>query len=94
MSDDPISPHLTEPNPDLARRRAMTVPGMAHWGGTGPERTFCGGCVFHGFEYLTASGKARKSESSCEKYKKLTGTIGDSLDKKQPSCRHYEARQK
>jgi hypothetical protein len=37
-------PHLTAPDPKFATLEAATVPGMAHWGGTGPTGRTCREC--------------------------------------------------
>jgi len=80
--------HLTEPDPVLAKNRRLTVSGMAHWGGTGPKGTTCGGCGWWGFN------REQKPDGwmshRCGKYEALTGKRGTArIELHQPSCRHF-----
>jgi hypothetical protein len=44
-----INPKLTKPQGEAqAAVQAATIPGMAHWAGTGPEGADCGSCMFWG----------------------------------------------
>ena len=84
-----------------APSKTTAMPGMAHFAGTGPEGTFCGGCVFRGYnrqsagaywdaerkEYLTSTYWVAK----CEKHFKLTGKHGKDVRTDYPSCKYFEA---
>jgi hypothetical protein len=74
---------------ELERLQAATHRGMAHWAGTGPTGTICGGCEF--FKFTRGSlvdGRchkilrgAKKSRSDADVYPASTA-----------SCRHFEER--
>jgi hypothetical protein len=82
--------------------RVMTVvPGMAHFAGTGPERTYCFGCkfwgdlpVYKGGKYVanTTAAPRRFELGACRKAADLfggkvqRGGIGGN-----PSCKFFEA---
>ena len=80
-----ISRYLTEPNHDLARMRHDTIPGMAHWAGSGPKGQICGNCI-----HLTLLG-GRKILHRCSKYTQLMGRQGPKdIPDDTPACRHFE----
>jgi hypothetical protein len=54
-------------NPGLAALVRVTVPGMAHWAGSGPEGETCGGCA-----EWTRLGNKRL----CAKYRYMMGEWG------------------
>jgi hypothetical protein len=63
------SPYLTDAdNPELAARVRATVPGMAHFAGTGPEGKTCRECI-----EWTLVGRKRL----CAKYRSLMDKWGD-----------------
>lgn len=67
---------------------AQTTVGMAHFSGTGPVGTFCGGCT-----YWQSNG-ARVPKQICQKFKSMTGDSKRPVGAMQHSCRHFEARPK
>lgn len=81
--------HLTEPNPDLADKRARTPPGMAFWAGTGPANTTCRGCQhWRSGGYLIGTGMLM--DSPCGKYESMmNGETGPRLPHFTPSCKYF-----
>ena len=78
------APYLTDGyHDDLTRQINATVPGMAHFAGTGPANTQCLTCKFW--------SKFRKR--ACGKFFDLTGKHGPQINGNPQSCRHYEPRQ-
>ena len=77
---------LTQPDPEFSQRLCQTVPGMAHFAGTGPVGETCGKC-----RYLIESTR-RKRSHRCAKYTELMRCIGDDVPKQTPACRYYSAR--
>lgn len=72
-------------NPNLTAREQKhnyTVPGMAHWAGTGPPGTTCATCRFH-FGW-------------CKKFRSMMTPTGQRREKlirvpdNIPSCKYYE----
>jgi len=74
--------HLT----DIKEKHVDTVPGMAHFAGTGPAGTRCGGCTSYVYD------EKSKRHKTCGKYNQLTGKMGKSFDSMTPSCRYFDAR--
>lgn len=64
---------------------SSTVVGMAHFAGTGPVGTNCGGCAF----WAIPDGKKKPI---CEKYAQLTGSAGKTIPSTCASCRYYSPR--
>ena len=84
------SPYLTRPTEALEKMADKTVPGMAHWAGSGPPGTTCGKCKFYG---TVADHLERMKLKRCKKYLQLTGKVGsDVIPGRTPSCRHFEAK--
>lgn len=81
--------HLTEPDPELARLREKTPPGMAHWAGTGPEGKTCGGCNHWGYWYETRAGISKRKTSCCEVYYRHLHIHGGSLPATTPACKYF-----
>src|SRR5262245_43800608 len=80
------SPHLTNPDPELARQIAASVPGMAHWAGTGPRGKHCGEC-----KYLTFIAVGTGKSARCGNYKMMMGAYDrGKLPIQTPACRHFE----
>ena len=81
------TPGLTKPNPELSRLVAATVPGMAHWSGTGPQGATCGMCSF----WRTIGDGGKRKLKRCGKYVTLTLKIGpEPIPAKTLACRHFE----
>jgi hypothetical protein len=65
----------------------QSVPGMAHFAGTGPADSYCATCI-----YWQVQGK--RTSPSCEKFRSLTnGKNTPLIPAGTPACRHYEAQQ-
>jgi hypothetical protein len=80
---------LTQPDPDFAQRLRSTVPGMAHFAGTGPVGATCGEC-----SYLAEFSGRGKHLHRCGKFTELMqGKPGDNVPKRSPACRYFLARQ-
>ena len=61
-------------------KQIQTMPGMAHFSGTGPDGKTCGQCMF-----LETLGR----KSRCLKYKQMTGKQGAAIHPDCLSCRHF-----
>lgn len=82
MCDD----KLTKAPAELQKQIDMTIPGMAHFAGTGPPGTICGQCV-HWNEFWTEPLNGKR----CRKYTQLTNRRGTkAIERHTPSCRHFE----
>lgn len=88
------TPHLTEPDADLAEKRRRTKPGMAFWAGTGPAGKTCRGCKnWHSDGYLVASLLLK--DSICDKFKSMmNGEAGPALPHYTISCKYFEPAEK
>ena len=69
----------------------LTVPGMAHFAGTGPVGTSCGGCRFKGYRRLTKNGSTTQSQG-CAKHLEMSKRHGAAIDGLTRSCKYFEAR--
>ena len=69
---------LTSPNPEFDHKVKKTMPGMAHFAGTGPEGTTCGQCLFR---------VGRRKVWRCEKFQRNGPPIKANLE----SCKYFEA---
>ena len=78
---------LTQPDPAFAQQLQRTVPGMAHFAGTGPVDATCGKC-----RYLVEDTRRGKLSDRCQKFTELMHCIGDSVPKHTPACRYFLAR--
>jgi len=72
------SPYLTDENPVFEE----TDPGMAHFSGTGPDNTYCFGCMFFNRESLESGW--------CDKYAQLTNVHKQIFYAGNMSCRYFE----
>jgi hypothetical protein len=90
--------HLTNPNPDLEQLRRRTVPGMAHFAGTGPKGKTCRecsewtGCGKEAGYYAPkgAHGGLIKPRS-CDKYRELMrGDIGEPIPPDTMACKYFD----
>lgn len=79
---------LTVTDETLERAESATVPGMAHWAG-GANGGKCGDCRFFGYSYSKRDGDPARKNSSCEKFFKITGQHGGSIEKRQPGCKYF-----
>jgi hypothetical protein len=66
---------------DTPRTHAATVPGMAHFAGTGPAGKHCKDCVLWG------------RGGACQKFKEMMGHKGPSISGWQLSCRHFQQKE-
>ena len=64
---------------------SRTVVGMAHFAGTGPDNTTCGGCAF----WQTDNPKRKPI---CKKYRMMTGDDRKPVPHGTSSCRYFERR--
>lgn len=81
--------YLTQPDQDLAAKVRATIPGMAHWAGTGPRYKTCGEC-----EHWVSIKVGVGTSTRCEKYTlMMRGAQGT---KKIPinttACKYFEER--
>ena len=84
------TPGLTRPNEALERLAAATVPGMAHWSGTGPEGATCGKCTFYG---TVLNHLERLIPKRCRKYSEMVNKCGpEPIPKITLACRHFHMR--
>ena len=83
--------NLTIVDPVMERAEMQTAPGMAHWAGSGPDGAICGKCAFYGYSYTDSSGRAVTKRSRCEKFWRMTGRHGNSLETRQIGCKYFEA---
>ena len=72
-----------------------TVPGMAHWSGTGPKGTTCRECLHYTYEGRYASNSKKHPAGGlkpgrCKKYQDLKKMKGKPFAHHKPSCRHFE----
>jgi hypothetical protein len=79
---------LTQPDPEFAQKLRRTVPGMAHFAGTGPVGETCGTCG-----YLSEVTHRGRCINRCAKFTELMqGKVGDSVPKHTPACRYFSPR--
>lgn len=85
--------HLTKPhNERINRLMSQTVPGMAHWSGTGPEGTRCLTCRNAKFFGWVGHGEfAALKPIRCLKYAEVMLTkSGPKFPADKASCRFYQ----
>jgi len=83
-----MKPHMTEPNPELAKLVRNTFHGMAHWAGSGPQGKTCATCQHFGTVYQYEGAKPKKDR--CKLYfKMMEGKIGNQIPANTMSCKHY-----
>jgi hypothetical protein len=90
-------PHLTSIDPEFDRLVKQTLPGMAHWAGTGPAGTTCEQCRFFGYSVPLRNGAGntvgtKNHPKSCHRFFELMKQHGKPLMPSTPSCRHFEPR--
>ena len=91
---------LTNPDPATESRRRETVPGMAHWAGTGPENTTCRQCLHwnRGLKpdyYRGGFQASMLKPAPCDKYRRMMNDApGPAIEHYIPSCRHFEPNEK
>ena len=84
------TPGLTRPNEALERLADATVPGMAHWSGTGPEGATCGKCAFYG---TVLNHLERLIPKRCRKYAEMVNKCGpEPIPERTLACRHFHMR--
>jgi hypothetical protein len=64
--------------------RGQIVPGMAYFGGTGPQGTSCSQCSFYGAN--------RDHPRKCLKHKQMTGGEWGPNFYSQSACKYFEAK--
>jgi hypothetical protein len=80
-----VNPSLTRSDPNFERQVRDTVPGMAHWAGTGPKGKACGDCV-----NLVPRGALGYG---CLLYHKRMGQwLQTDIPRQTKSCKYFEAR--
>jgi hypothetical protein len=88
---------LVSLDPAFDSQVARTVPGQAHFAGTGPFAATCGDCVFCTYwkRIKNASGDVIKTSKSsgCKKFYELTGRHGPALAPGTDACRYFERRE-
>lgn len=87
-----ISEHLTSSPIDRFAR--MSVPGMAHFAGTGPAGATCRECIFwnHGpHDYRAKNGKHRGliEPATCKKFRQLTHHEGAKIRDDLSACKYF-----
>jgi hypothetical protein len=90
--------HLTEPNPKFEQLVRQTPHGMAHWSGTGPAGTTCGGCQHFGYWYdamrkrgeAWVETRARKERACALFYKQMHRHPHTALPEETRSCKYFE----
>ena len=81
-----LNPALKHDNDATTRQIRATVPGMAHWAGTGPEGMCCGDC-----RYLIPRGNLGYG---CEMYLRMMRKwTQNDIPRQTRSCRHFEKRE-
>jgi hypothetical protein len=65
---------------DISNEQVHSVPGMAHFAGTGPSGTYCATCSFL---------VAEKHSVYCEKYKEIMHRRGNAIRGGLRSCKYY-----
>jgi hypothetical protein len=82
-----MTPHLTAPDPDLQLKIQRTIPGMAHWSGSGPAGKTCGGCA-----HFISISRGLGSSTRCQKYSTLMdGKVGaKKLPADTAACKYFE----
>ena len=77
---------------DVEKRQHETVPGMAHFAGTGPSDKNCGHCKFYGYKKTaTRDGvEILTYTSACQKYFNLTNKHGPNIKANLKSCKYFE----
>jgi hypothetical protein len=90
------SRHLTTGyEPALAAMMHATVPGMAHWSGSGPSGETCGHCGHLGYweQVRNDTGDtvySRRRTGCCAKFFQLTGKHGAVVPVTASACRHFQ----
>jgi hypothetical protein len=88
--------HLTAPNLELALRQSVTMPGQAHWAGTGPAGKHCFNCVlFRQRKKETGTDADIPREGRCRKFISINRARHGSapilyIPPTTPSCVHFE----
>lgn len=81
-----LDPSLRHERTTLTKQIQASVPGMAHWAGTGPKGKYCGDCRF----LVARKGAAGYG---CDKYRQLMGRmLKNDIPRQTRACRHFEQR--
>jgi|SRR5580704_2376794 hypothetical protein len=75
---------------EISMEQAQSVPGMAHFAGTGPNGKTCGQCEFWGYKVTTPKGL--KFQFRCKKYNELTRKNGGIIPGLTLACKYWEAK--
>jgi hypothetical protein len=75
---------------DVKAEYAQTVPGMAHFAGTGQNGKTCGQCEFWGYQVTT--NKGLKFQFRCKKYNELMKKDGGIIPGLTLACKYWEAK--
>ncbi|RWP64141.1 hypothetical protein [Mesorhizobium sp.] len=85
MTDFGRQSELTDASSVSRDKLARTVPGMAHFAGTGPVGATCSEC-----DFWRQFGNQKKP--SCEKFRLITGHSGKPVPGFTPACRYFNKR--
>ena len=81
-------PGLTTPDPQFSKQVDGSIPGMAHFAGTGPDGAVCGRCGYWIFVNIGHGTSPR-----CSKYAEMMGgKFGPAkIPHNTPACRYFKA---
>ncbi|MBN9441129.1 hypothetical protein [Bosea sp. (in: a-proteobacteria)] len=89
-----VTPHLTQAHsPEESAQHEASVPGMAHFAGTGPAGTQCFQCSHWNRSDALSIKRCSTGfllPAPCGQYEKLTNLPGFKIPATQQSCRHFE----
>jgi hypothetical protein len=99
MTKTICNPYLTAgfDDAELVRQIRSTVPGMAHFAGSGPFGCTCKDCAFYGYQRVvrTKSGDVAKTacrRECCGKFHALTGKHGEAVPPQTEACKYFARR--
>jgi len=86
-----LTPGLMPPDDMQFRQRLeASVPGMAHWGDTGPAGRTCRECLHWGDSIRFRRQAGELCPRRCRQFSRLMqGAQGPGVPHSQPSCRHF-----
>ena len=89
-----LTPGLMPPDDAQFRQRLeASVPGMAHWGETGPAGRTCRECSHWGRSRQFRREEGTLCPRRCQQFSRLMqGADGPGVPHAQPSCRHFTLR--
>lgn len=86
-----LTPHMTIAQGDeVARMQAMSVPGIAHWAGSGPEGKTCRECTFWSCSKSYKRNEGQLEPRRCRKFPRLSGgTLGAGVPHDTAACKWF-----